>query len=235
MTVPPPPGSTPPPPPPMPPTPPTPPGPGMTPPPPPIGGPSSRTNGTATAALVCGILSPICFGIFTGIPAIFLGIAGKKKAEQLGGEGRGQATAGLVLGIIGTILSIIGIIIFIISIAAADTTIDKVDKRIDRANEQISRNGTEAKSGDYEISEEEVKVSQFGYTTYTAFIENTADFETGFTIEVKCEGDQGDIDTQKGYAYSVSPGDKKEFSTYSSFSDDTTDVTCEVEEVLYGY
>ena len=42
-----------------------------------------------------------------------MGKSGLKKAAAMGGEGEGQAKAGLILGIIGTALSIIGIIIWI--------------------------------------------------------------------------------------------------------------------------
>jgi hypothetical protein len=60
------------------------------------------------AALVCGIVSVLCsflgygaiIGIVLGIVAIFLGVKAKNDPSQAG-----AATAGLVLGIIGTVLS----------------------------------------------------------------------------------------------------------------------------------
>jgi hypothetical protein len=71
------------------------------------------------AALVCGIVSVLCaflgpgaiIGIVLGIVAIFLGVKAKKDPSQAG-----AATAGLVLGIIGTALS--GIL-FIACVACA--------------------------------------------------------------------------------------------------------------------
>ncbi len=69
----------------------------------------AQSNGLATAALVCGILI-LCFGCLTGIPALVLGIMGLKKSEELGGTGKGQAVAGIVLGA----LSIVGVILYFI-------------------------------------------------------------------------------------------------------------------------
>jgi hypothetical protein len=60
------------------------------------------------AALVCGIISVVCaffgpgaiVGVVLGIVAIILGVKARKDPSQAG-----SATAGLVLGIIGTVLS----------------------------------------------------------------------------------------------------------------------------------
>jgi hypothetical protein len=62
----------------------------------------------AIAALVCGIVSVVfaffgagaIVGIIAGIVAIVLGILARKNLER-----KGMATAGLILGIIGTVLS----------------------------------------------------------------------------------------------------------------------------------
>jgi type II secretory pathway component PulF len=62
----------------------------------------------AIAALVCGIVSVVfaffgygaIVGIIVGIVAIVLGILARKDPQR-----KGMATAGLILGIIGTVLS----------------------------------------------------------------------------------------------------------------------------------
>lgn len=56
--------------------------------------------GMATASLVCGILSFVACGLFTGIPAIICGHKAKGKIARSGGTltGDGAATAGLVMG-----------------------------------------------------------------------------------------------------------------------------------------
>lgn len=58
------------------------------------------TDGKATASLVLGILSILCFGIFAGIPAIILGHISRKNIQQSMGRlsGGGMAIAGLIMG-----------------------------------------------------------------------------------------------------------------------------------------
>lgn len=59
--------------------------------------PVRPTNGTATAAMVCGIVGYATCGL-TSIPAVVLGHVAKSKIRQTGEDGDGFATAGLVLG-----------------------------------------------------------------------------------------------------------------------------------------
>lgn len=73
-------------------------------------------NGTATASLVCGILSLILLlaGLILGIVAIATGASAQKKGNR-----SGKATAGIVMGIIGTTwnaLYLIALIIGLISL-----------------------------------------------------------------------------------------------------------------------
>lgn len=71
-----------------------------------------KSNGMASAALVCGILGIIgsflpvvkYFTTVLAILGIIFGVKGKKIAKETN-VGTGLATAGLVLGIIGTICS----------------------------------------------------------------------------------------------------------------------------------
>ncbi len=64
--------------------------------------------------MILGILSPLCCGLLTGIPALILGRMGRREIDQSGGTqgGRGMATAGVVLGIIGIVLSILSALLF---------------------------------------------------------------------------------------------------------------------------
>lgn len=248
MTVPPPPGQTPPPPPPVPgqtpPPPPVPPAPGM--PPMPPSGPTTPSNGLAVTSLVLGIISIVsaCVGYFAGIPAIIFGVMGKKKAAQMNGIGSGQAVGGLVMGIIGTVAGVIFTILFFVGAFAADNAANDFSKSYEKARkeaeksaneyeEQQSRKGDDAKKADFNITKAEVDVGTYGYITYSAYIENTSDFETGFKVKIRCEGDLGDVDTQPTYAYSLSPGDKENLQAYFSFDQDTSSVDCEATEVLY--
>ena len=80
----------------------------------------------ATAALVVGIVSVagmfMCFVPILGAPVAWvLGAQARKQIrnapQQWGGEGR--ATAGMVLGIVGTVLLLLGVIAIVIIVAVA--------------------------------------------------------------------------------------------------------------------
>lgn len=58
--------------------------------------PPPQTNSSATAALICGVLTPI-YGI-TAIPAVILGHKARAEIRRTGEKGEGLAMAGLVLG-----------------------------------------------------------------------------------------------------------------------------------------
>ena len=86
------------------------------PPPPGAGGygyVQQQTNKKAIWALVLGILSLVCCGLFAGIPAIILGNMAKSEIDASGGlqSGRGMAVAGFVLGIIGVVWTIVALIV----------------------------------------------------------------------------------------------------------------------------
>ena len=69
-------------------------------------------NGMAVAALVCGLVGLVLFGILLGLLAIIFGSIGIGTANKRGGAGKGMAIAGLILGCVDMILfiAIIGII-----------------------------------------------------------------------------------------------------------------------------
>jgi len=70
------------------------------------GAPVPDNSSKATWALVLGILSIVCCGIFAGIPAIILG----QQVMKEGGPNAGKGKAGFILGIISIGLSVLGII-----------------------------------------------------------------------------------------------------------------------------
>ncbi len=74
-----------------------------------------RTNGLAIASLVCGLAQLPSFGL-TMLPAVILGHVARGQIRRTGENGKGLATAGLVLGWIG--LSI-GLLVAVVIIAAA--------------------------------------------------------------------------------------------------------------------
>lgn len=96
------------------------------PPPPPPGGDAGyppggyaqpQMNQKALWSMILGILSLICCGIFTGIPAIILGGSAKREVGASGGaqSGLGMAKAGVILGWISVAWSIIVVIILVTS------------------------------------------------------------------------------------------------------------------------
>ena len=75
--------------------------------------PASKTNGSATAALVFGILG-LLIGILS-VPALVFGYSARRQIDGSGGEqgGRGMAIAGIVLGWIGAVLWAIWLILLL--------------------------------------------------------------------------------------------------------------------------
>ena len=89
------------------------------PPPPPYGGGPSyggtREHPRGTTILVLGILSIVCCGLFTGIPAIVMGRSASKEIDARPHEysNAGTVKAGLICGIVGTALSVLGLLLWI--------------------------------------------------------------------------------------------------------------------------
>jgi prepilin-type processing-associated H-X9-DG protein len=71
-----------------------------------------RTSGKAIASLVLGLLSLFCT-LFTGIPAIILGALGLSDIARSKGrlQGKGMATAGIILGGLGSTLVMIALLL----------------------------------------------------------------------------------------------------------------------------
>jgi hypothetical protein len=69
----------------------------------------------AIAALITGILSLVCCGFFTGIPAIIIGRQEMRaiKERRSNPEGYTLAQVGFILGIVGTVLTCLGALIYI--------------------------------------------------------------------------------------------------------------------------
>ena len=73
-----------------------------------------------TLVLVLGILSLVCCGLFTGIPAIIMGKGALEEIDRSPGTytNRGAIKAGYICGIIGTALSALGIVLNVVLLAA---------------------------------------------------------------------------------------------------------------------
>ncbi len=76
------------------------------------GGAAPRTEPLATTSLVLGLLTPLCCGVITGLPAIICGhIALSRLSKDPSLGGKGVAVAGLVLGYVGTLFNLVTTII----------------------------------------------------------------------------------------------------------------------------
>ncbi|HKR94634.1 MAG TPA: DUF4190 domain-containing protein [Candidatus Angelobacter sp.] len=85
-----------------------------------------QTEGKATASLIFGILSLVCFSILAGIPAIILGHMSKANIRRSMGrlKGDGMATAGLIMGYIS--VAAIPLILIIAAIAIPNLLRSKI-------------------------------------------------------------------------------------------------------------
>ncbi len=84
------------------------------------GGAGGGDHPRGTLVLVLGILSLVCCGLFTGIPAIIMGKAALEEIDRSPGmyTNRGAIKAGYICGIIGTALSALGIVLNVVLLAA---------------------------------------------------------------------------------------------------------------------
>jgi Domain of unknown function (DUF4190)/Domain of unknown function (DUF1707) len=69
-----------------------------------------RTNGLAVASLVCGLAQPLTAGL-TMLPAVILGHVARSQIRRTGEDGKGLATAGLVLGWVGIAFALLVILV----------------------------------------------------------------------------------------------------------------------------
>ncbi len=78
----------------------------------PSGAPSQTGSTRAVVTLILGILSLVCGGFLTGIPAIIIGHMELKaiKNGEAPREGEGVTKVGYILGIVGTVLTCLAIL-----------------------------------------------------------------------------------------------------------------------------
>lgn len=79
---------------------------------PPYGAPPQQPgNGTAVAGMVLGIISLVLFwvpilNIILGGLGIIFGVSGMKRADSIGGAGKGMGIAGLACGVAGLLIGL---------------------------------------------------------------------------------------------------------------------------------
>ncbi len=74
---------------------------------------TSANCGLAIASLILGILSLVCCGLLSGIPAVICGHMAVAQIKKSGGAlgGNGLAVAGLVMGYIGIVVTILFLVL----------------------------------------------------------------------------------------------------------------------------
>jgi hypothetical protein len=79
----------------------------------------AKTSAAAIWSLVLGILGLMCFGLFSGIPAIICGHVARSNVKNSQGalSGEGMALAGLILGYVGTVITTIAVFGILAAIA----------------------------------------------------------------------------------------------------------------------
>jgi hypothetical protein len=89
---------------------------------------TGKSDPRATLALVLGLMSVTCMGLFAGIPAIVLGAMSRKEIDRSQGAltGRGLAAGGMVTGLFGTGLSLV---LFVALLGGAIETIKPPEPR----------------------------------------------------------------------------------------------------------
>lgn len=97
-------------------------------------GPPPKTSGKATTSLVLGVVSMVCFGFLTGIPAIVVGMRARKEIRLSQGRvtGDGLALGGIITGIIGTLIGLAVVALVIGAIAVGSSVNDVVDRTCDQ-------------------------------------------------------------------------------------------------------
>lgn len=70
-----------------------------------------RTNGKAIASLVLGIIGVTGIPFVASVVAIILGHMARREIVERGEEGRGLATAGIILGWVGVVLVLAGVLL----------------------------------------------------------------------------------------------------------------------------
>ncbi len=100
-----------------------------------------KTSGKATASLVLGVLSMICAGFLTGIPAIIVGLGARKDIRNSQGRtgGDGLALGGIITGIIGTIIGLAVVALVIAAIAFGRSVDSSFDDVVDQTCEQLAQ------------------------------------------------------------------------------------------------
>lgn len=156
-------------------------------------------NGLAVTAMVLGIIG-VLFGIIPltffiawilGVLALVFGFIGRGKARR-GASGKGQATAGIVLGVIALGLGVWGVVL--------------VSDAVDDIDDAFEDTSGEVPADEHTVAMATCTVDEFGFTSATGTLRNTTDENHSYQITVQFFA--GETRVGEGFAYlsELAPG-----------------------------
>jgi hypothetical protein len=181
--------------------------------PPPGGG----SNGLAIAALICGIASIVlCFVFAPGVAAIVLGAIGLGKAKQLGGKGKGQAIAGIVLGAV--------------SLLAGIGTLVAINRGADEVEDLVDEFGGPADPDTFDVTVDNCELDEFGTATAEGLIINTSGRSRNYEVVVEFVRGDEVLDSGTTVMFDVGEGERDTWTVVGTV-DESDDVECTVSGV----
>lgn len=177
----------------------------------------------AVAALVLGILTFVCLGPIAGVLAVIFGFLGMKKANEMGGTGKGMAIAGIILGIVGTVISIL-LLVFVVFAA---------DKASDSISDSVKNWSGPANASDYNITVEKCAIdSTFDSPKMTIKVVNKTSVEKSYIFNYEFRSGSGSlIDSGASFPETI-PANGSKLVEISSYEDaKSSSIKCEVTSV----
>lgn len=180
--------------------------------------PAPRGNGTATAAMVCGIIGVllawmpflVVAGLVLAVLALVFGIQARRRANA-SGIGGGRSTAGIVLGAIGVALSVLGIAL---SVLVYREVVDFID-----AEPHVAEVTSCTVTG--------------GVADVRGTITNLADEHAEFTLFVKVRGESRVFEPVSAQSLpTIAPGATAEWSSRVLVRESMTECAASVD--VYG-
>ncbi len=184
---------------------------------PPRGGVAGPSNSMAIASLVAGIASLVlCMTFVVGALAVVLGVVGLYRGAHRGGAKRGEAIAGIVLGVLSVV---VGALAWVAVFLAVDNVSEVLESAVGPADPTT-----------FSILLQECTTSQNAKVTASGVIENTSGSIKSFEIEIEFARDDSVIEKADSLVLNLAPGDV-EFWAVVGYVPGTAVATCQVGEV----
>ncbi len=188
-------------------------------------GQGSMKNTPAKISMILGIVAFLFCSIFTGIPALILGIIGLKKSKELGGEGSKEAKIGIGFGV----WSIVGLTILIV------LAVTGVFNAFEQFGSGSTINSSVVTLDDISVTNVQVEVEESGVVSYDATVNNLRSESASYDLTVKCEGG-GETLTEQLTTSEIPAGGSEDISATIQFNPTGSflSVFCQVEDIAFG-